>query len=118
MIGAPHVLAAVPIIVLPGRPRQGIIAGYLAGDSLLAWISMQLLLLQVLFFLQPVITAIGLLEDRGGTVVANGAQANHPVGTPHPTPPGEAACTQFGSAPCRNTRSIRKCRRARTIPSG
>lgn len=62
LVGVPHVVAAVPIVTLPSRPLLGIIAGYLAGGSLLVWIAMQLLLLQVFFFLQPVIAAIGLVE--------------------------------------------------------
>ena len=62
LIGVPHVLAAVPPVLLPGRPRLGILAGYLAGGSLLVWIAVQLALLQVYFFLQPVIVAFGLIE--------------------------------------------------------
>lgn len=62
LIGVPHVLAAVPQVLLPARPRLGILAGYLAGASLLVWILMQVSLLQVYFFLQPVIVVIGLIE--------------------------------------------------------
>ena len=62
LIGGPQVLAAVPPVLLPGRPRLGILAGYLAGGSLLVWIAMQVALLQVYFFLQPVIAVIGLIE--------------------------------------------------------
>jgi hypothetical protein len=62
LVGVPHVLAAVPPVLLPGRPKLGILAGYLAGASLLVWIVMQLLLMQVYFFLQPVIAVIGLIE--------------------------------------------------------
>jgi hypothetical protein len=62
LIGVPHVLAAVPQVLLPGRPRLGILAGYLAGASLLVWILMQVSLMQVYFFLQPVIAGIGLIE--------------------------------------------------------
>ena len=42
----------------------------LAGASLLVWIAMQLALLQVFFFLQPVIAVIGVVEDRPCAVVA------------------------------------------------
>ncbi len=62
LIGVPHVLAAVPPVLLPGRPRLGILAGYLAGASLLVWIVMQVSLMQVYFFLQPVIALMGLVE--------------------------------------------------------
>lgn len=62
LIGVPHLLAAVPVVLLPGRPRLGILAGFLAGGSLLVWIALQLALLQVYFFLQPVIAVIGLVE--------------------------------------------------------
>ncbi|HEY3409517.1 MAG TPA: hypothetical protein VGK53_15205 [Propionicimonas sp.] len=62
LIGVPHVLAAVPPVLLPGRPRWGILAGYLAGASLLVWILIQVSLMQVYFFLQPVIAVIGLIE--------------------------------------------------------
>ena len=62
LVGVPHVLAAVPPLLMPSRPRLGILAGYLAGGSLLVWIGMQLAVLQVYFFLQPVIAVIGVLE--------------------------------------------------------
>lgn len=62
LVGVPHVLAAVPPLLMPARPRLGILAGYLAGGSLLVWIGMQLAILQVYFFLQPVIAVIGVVE--------------------------------------------------------
>lgn len=62
LIGLPHLLAAVPVVLLPNRPRLGILAGFLAGGSLLVWIALQLALLQVYFFLQPVIAVMGLIE--------------------------------------------------------
>ena len=62
LVGVPHVLAAIPVVALPGRPRLGILAGFLAGISLLVWIAVQLAVLQVYFFLQPVIAVIGLIE--------------------------------------------------------
>lgn len=62
LVGLPHLLAAVPPVLLPGRARLGILAGYLAGASLLVWIAVQVALLQVYFFLQPVIVGIGLIE--------------------------------------------------------
>jgi hypothetical protein len=62
LVGLPHVLAAVPPLLMPARPRLGILAGYLAGASLLVWIGMQVAVLQVFFFLQPVIAVIGVVE--------------------------------------------------------
>jgi uncharacterized membrane protein len=62
LIGVPHLLAAVPTLLMPTRARLGILAGFLAGGALLVWIVMQLALLQVYFFLQPVIVIIGVLE--------------------------------------------------------
>jgi hypothetical protein len=62
LIAVPHLLAAVPPLFLPGNPRLGILAGVLAGASLLIWIGMQLAVLQVFFFLQPVIAGIGVVE--------------------------------------------------------
>ena len=38
LIAVPHVLAAIPVVFLPRRPRLGIVAGLLAGASLLIWI--------------------------------------------------------------------------------
>lgn len=62
LVAVPHVLAAVPQVLMPGRPRLGILAGYLAGGSLVVWIAVQLALLQMYFFLQPIIVVIGLIE--------------------------------------------------------
>jgi len=62
LVAVPHLLAAIPPVLLPGRPRLGILAGYLAGGSLMVWIAMQLALLQMYFFLQPVVAVIGLIE--------------------------------------------------------
>jgi hypothetical protein len=62
LVGVPHLLAAVPVLLLPRRPKLGVLAGYLAGGSLIGWIAAQLALLQVYFFLQPVIAVIGLVE--------------------------------------------------------
>ncbi len=62
LVAVPHVLAAVPPVLMPRDPRLGILAGYLAGGSLLLWIAAQLALLQMYFFLQPVIAAFGLVE--------------------------------------------------------
>ncbi len=61
-VAVPHVLAAVPVLFLPRRPGLGILAGVLAGVSLLLWIAIQLAVLQVYFFLQPVIAVVGLIE--------------------------------------------------------
>ncbi|MEN0071362.1 MAG: hypothetical protein AAGC63_10170 [Propionicimonas sp.] len=62
LVGVPHLLAALPILFLPRRPRLGILAGVLADASLLVWIAAQLAILQVYFFLQPVIAVIGVIE--------------------------------------------------------
>ena len=62
LIAVPHLLAAVPPLFLPANPRLGILSGLLAGASLLIWIGLQLALLQVYFFLQPVIAATGIAE--------------------------------------------------------
>ena len=62
LIGVPHLLAAVPTLLMPARARLGILAGLLAGGSLMVWIVMQLALLRVYFFLQPVIAIIGVIE--------------------------------------------------------
>jgi len=62
LIAVPHLLAAIPPLFLPGNPRLGILAGILAGASLLVWITVQLAILQVFFFLQPVIAGFGVVE--------------------------------------------------------
>ncbi|HEY3340116.1 MAG TPA: hypothetical protein VGK18_16575 [Propionicimonas sp.] len=62
LVAVPQAVAAVPALVLPGRPRLGILAGLLGGASLLLWIAVQLALLQEYFFLQPVVAAIGVVE--------------------------------------------------------
>jgi hypothetical protein len=53
-------LAAAALILADARP--GLAAGYLAGLLLVAWIAVQLLILQRYFFLQPVIGGIGAAE--------------------------------------------------------
>lgn len=62
LVAVPHLLAAVPTLLMPRRPGLGILAGWLGGASLLIWIAVQLAVLQVYFFLQPVIAGIGLVE--------------------------------------------------------
>lgn len=62
LVAVPQLLAAVPKLFLPGRPKLGILAGVLAGANLLIWIAIQLGILQVYFFLQPVIAGIGVVE--------------------------------------------------------
>jgi len=62
LVAVPQLLAAVPKLFLPGRPGLGILAGILAGANLLIWIAIQLGILQVYFFLQPVIAGIGVVE--------------------------------------------------------
>ena len=62
LVAVPQVLAAIPKLFLPRRPGLGILAGVLAGVNLLIWIGLQLAVLQIYFFLQPVIAAIGVIE--------------------------------------------------------
>ena len=62
LVAVPQFVAAIPALVLPGRPRLGILAGVLGGVGLLVWIALQLALLQEYFFLQPVVAVIGLAE--------------------------------------------------------
>lgn len=62
LVAVPHLLAAASVVLVPRRPQLGIVAGMLAGGSLLVWIAVQVTLLQVYFFLQPVIFAVGLVE--------------------------------------------------------
>lgn len=62
LIGIPQALAALVIVVVVVDARLAILAGFLAGASLLVWIVIQLALLQVFFFLQPVIAVAGLIE--------------------------------------------------------
>lgn len=62
VIAVPHVIAAAMIAVLSVPARLGILGGLLAGGSLVAWIVLQLALLQVFFFLQPVMVVVGLIE--------------------------------------------------------
>ncbi len=62
LIGVPHVLASLVIIVRARQPQPGILAGLLAGVSLVVWIVIQLALLQRFFFLQPIVVVLGLVE--------------------------------------------------------
>jgi hypothetical protein len=62
LIGVPHVLASLVIIVRARQPQPGILAGLLAGVSLVAWIVVQLVFLQRFFFLQPIVVGLGLVE--------------------------------------------------------
>lgn len=88
LVGVPHVLAAVPVVLLPGRPRLGILAGVLAGASLLLWIAVQVALLQVYFFLQPVIAGLGLVE--AGLAAWWLVRLRRNPGDPAPAPPALA----------------------------
>jgi len=58
-VALPQLTTAV-LIVLADRHAPA--AGYLAGAALIAWIAVQLLILQHFFFLQPVIVLLGLTE--------------------------------------------------------
>jgi len=62
LVAVPQLLAAVPPLFLPRRPGLGVLAGLLAGANLLIWIIMQLAVLQIYFFLQPVIAGFGVVE--------------------------------------------------------
>ena len=52
---------ALAVLVAVGD-RRALAAGYLAGLALMAWIAIQLLVLQRYFFLQPVIAGVGAAE--------------------------------------------------------
>ena len=58
-VAVPQLAAAA--VIATGGPR-GLAAGYLAGLLLVAWIAVELLILQQYFFLQPVVAAIGMAE--------------------------------------------------------
>ncbi|PFG16898.1 hypothetical protein ATK74_1453 [Propionicimonas paludicola] len=62
LVAVPQLLAAVPQLFLPRRPGLGVLAGLLAGANLLIWIILQLAVLQIYFFLQPVIAGFGVVE--------------------------------------------------------
>ncbi len=51
-----------PPPTVPFAPAWARLAGLLAGAGLVAWILLQLLVLQRLFFLQPIIAGLGLVE--------------------------------------------------------
>ncbi len=92
-IGVPHALAAVAIVLLPADARIGILGGLLSGASLVAWIGIQIALLQVFFFLQPVIVVVGIVEISLA-VLWRRALARHPPpppDAPYPTRPLTAA---------------------------
>lgn len=62
VIALPHLVAAV-VAAVPSVPaRLGILGGLLAGSSLMVWIIIQIALLQVFFFLQPVLFVVGIGE--------------------------------------------------------
>jgi len=58
-VAVPQFAAAA---LIAAGARAGLAAGYLAGLLLVAWIAVQLLILQRYFFLQPVIAGIGAAE--------------------------------------------------------
>lgn len=58
-VAVPQAVACV--LVLRRHTRAGVVA-FLAGAALVAWIVVQLAVLQRYFFLQPVIVALGVLE--------------------------------------------------------
>jgi hypothetical protein len=80
-VAVPQLAAAV---LIGAGARPGLAAGYLAGLLLVAWIAVQLLILQRYFFLQPVIAGIGAAEillawrwQRSGRIVT-GTRDQHP----------------------------------------
>lgn len=62
VVAIPHLLAAAAIAMPPVPARLGVFGGVLAGGSLIVWIIVQLALLQVFFFLQPVMVVVGFVE--------------------------------------------------------
>jgi hypothetical protein len=58
-VAVPQLTAA--ILIAAGH-RRALLASYLAGAALVAWILVQLLVMQRYFFLQPVIAALGIVE--------------------------------------------------------
>jgi hypothetical protein len=58
-VAVPQLVAA--ILIASGH-RWALPASYLAGAALVAWIGVQLLVMQRYFFLQPVIAALGMME--------------------------------------------------------
>jgi hypothetical protein len=50
------------VVLIAVQDRRALAAGYLAGLALVAWIAIQLLVLQRYFFLQPVIASLGAAE--------------------------------------------------------
>src|ERR1022692_4049533 len=50
------------VVLIAVQDRRALAAGYLAGVALVAWIAIQLLVLQRYFFLQPVIASLGAAE--------------------------------------------------------
>ena len=58
-VAVPQLVAA--ILIAAGH-RWALPASYLAGAALVAWILVQLLVMQRYFFLQPVIAALGIVE--------------------------------------------------------
>jgi hypothetical protein len=72
-VAVPQLAAAV--LIAAGH-RWALPAGYLAGAALVAWILVQLLVMQRYFFLQPVIAALGFAE----LVLARAWQLAGPAG--------------------------------------
>jgi hypothetical protein len=61
LIGVTVPQLAAAVLIVAGH-RQALPVGYLAGAALVAWILVQLLVMQRYFFLQPVIAALGIVE--------------------------------------------------------
>jgi hypothetical protein len=58
-VALPQLTAAA---LIAASHRRALAASYLAGLAVIAWIAVQLLVLQRYFFLQPVIAGLGLAE--------------------------------------------------------
>jgi hypothetical protein len=58
-VALPQLTLAVLVAI---GDRRALAAGYLAGLALMAWIAIQLLVLQRYFFLQPIIAGVGAAE--------------------------------------------------------
>jgi hypothetical protein len=58
-VAVPQLAAA---ILIAATHRRALAASYLAGAALVAWILVQLLVMQRYFFLQPVVAALGIVE--------------------------------------------------------
>ena len=110
-VALPQLTAAA---LIAASHRWALAASYLAGLAVIAWIAVQLLVLQRYFFLQPVIAGFGLAEvllswiwqrrtDNTAPGRASAAAARH----------GGSQRTSSAERPCRAA-----CGRPRAEPAG